>query len=351
MRTALHLTHLSTLVVGSAAFCTSPTALLAPSSRIYTRAPSLSAVPHDDEHNDHSGAFATLAARTLTGAAVTLAVLIAPLHTAAGGGIAHADEWGQETEAPTLFTGETVMICTKRGPLGACTQQTRRTAANDNDKAKAYFKDPSAEVKRKQERMLTSLDDDNEGNALIRKLRQQSSDNKEKNDNDVLVKTLINDQGANFGPFSQQVVILNTDGRTFTLLQNPQAMRLKNAGYIEDKKFVVQPSKEVIDQALVGGENLGDKIKGFFGGDKGKEGADGDVASSEAAEASGSAAGEDDAAAASGAKAGADTAGNVESSEAGGASSAAKEESAVAVSRDTASIETVGEATAESPDI
>lgn len=352
MRTALHLTHLSTLVVGSAAFSAGPTALLTPSSRIYTRALPLSAVPHDDGHRDHSRAFATLAARALTGAAVTLTVLTAPLNPA-GGGVAHADEWGQETEAPTLFTGETVMICTKRGPLGACTEQTRRTVANDNDKAKAYFKDPSAEVKRKQERMLTSLDDDNEGNALIRKLRQQSADNKEKNDNDVLVKTLINDQGASFGPFSQQVVILNTDGRTFTLLQNPQAMRLKKAGYIEDKKFVVQPSKEVIDEALVGGENLGDKIKGFFGSDKGTEGADGDVASSEAAEASGSAAGEDGAAA-SGSEASADTAGKVEgeSVAAGDASSsAATEDSAVPVSRDTASIETAGEATAESLDI
>jgi hypothetical protein len=27
------------------------------------------------------------------------------------------------------------------------------------------------------------------------------------------------------------VVILNTDGKTFTLLENPQAMRLKKAGY------------------------------------------------------------------------------------------------------------------------
>ena len=30
-----------------------------------------------------------------------------------------------------------------------------------------------------------------------------------------------------------KVVILNTDGKTFTLLENPQAMRLKKAGYSE----------------------------------------------------------------------------------------------------------------------
>lgn len=73
-------------------------------------------------------------------------------------------------------------------------------------------------------------------------------------------------QSASFGPFDRQVVILNTDGKTFTLLQNPQAMRLKKAGYIEDRKFVIQPSQQVIDDALEGKEGLGDAIKGIFGG-------------------------------------------------------------------------------------
>ena len=40
-------------------------------------------------------------------------------------------------------TGEESLICTKRGVLGACTKTVKRTAANDNDKAKKYFKDPS----------------------------------------------------------------------------------------------------------------------------------------------------------------------------------------------------------------
>lgn len=151
-----------------------------------------------------------------------------------------------------------------------------RTTQNDNDKALKYFKDPSAEVKRRQERMLQTMDEDSEGNALIQKLRKQSEDNKEKNDLTVLQKTLLNDQSASFGPFNSQVVILNTDGRTFTLLQNPQAMRLKKAGYIEDRKFVVQPSQEVIDEALEGKNELGDAIKGFFGG--GGEGGNGDGA-------------------------------------------------------------------------
>lgn len=106
---------------------------------------------------------------------------------------------------------------------------------------------------------------------MIQKLRRQSLDNKEKNDLAVLQKTLMNDRGASFGPFDRQVVILNTDGVTFTLLQNPQAMRLKDAGYIDDqRRFIIQPSKEVIEDALVAkegsGEGLGGALKGFFGG-------------------------------------------------------------------------------------
>lgn len=162
------------------------------------------------------------------------------------------------------------MICKRRGPLGACLETTIRTTENDNDKALKYFKDPSSEVKLKQQQSLETLNEASEGNALIQKLRKQSVDNKEKNDLLVYQKTLLNDQGASFGPFDRQVVILNTDGRTFTLLQNPQAMRLKKAGYIEDRKFVIQPSQDVIDDALEGKNEFGDAIKGFFGGGDGE---------------------------------------------------------------------------------
>lgn len=94
---------------------------------------------------------------------------------------------------------------------------------------------------------------------------------KERNDDMVRAKTLMNDSGASFGPFGGQVVILNTDGKTFTLLNNPQAMRLKKAGYIEDRKFVVQPSEQVIDDALEGKNDLLDGIKGIFGSKAGEE--------------------------------------------------------------------------------
>lgn len=248
---------LSALAIGSAdAFSTcSPNA----SHRTATSS-SLSAV--NANNNNNNQLFQTLVATT---AAMT--ILTSPLISLPGGGIANADEYGRETEAPTLFTGETTMICKKRGPLGACLETTIRTKENDNDKASKYFVDPSEKMRARQAQALASQEEDNEGNALIQKLRKQSLDNKEKNDLIVRQKTLLNDQSASFGPFDRQVVILNTDGKTFTLLQNPQAMRLKKAGYIEDRKFIIQPSQQVIDDALEGKEEgLGDAIKGFFGG-------------------------------------------------------------------------------------
>jgi len=76
-----------------------------------------------------------------------------------------------------------------------------------------------------------------------------------------------NFQSASFGPFSQQVVILNVDGKGFTLLQNPQAMRLKKAGFIKDRQFIKQPTEQELDDALVAdGPSLGDAISGFLGG-------------------------------------------------------------------------------------
>ena len=142
---------------------------------------------------DNSNIFKSpLSTRILTSTAVSLAVLTSPLHNTFNiNSVANADEWGIETEAPTLFTGETTMICKKRGPLGACLETTVRTVDNDNDKALKYFKDPAPDVKRKQERMLTQLDEDSEGNTLIQKLRKQSVDNKDKNDQAVQLKTQV----------------------------------------------------------------------------------------------------------------------------------------------------------------
>ena len=71
-------------------------------------------------------------------------------------------------------------------------------------------------------------------------------------------------QSASFGPFDRQVLILNEDGKGFTLLESPQAMRLKEAGFIQDKRFVKQPTEEQIADALTAEEpGLLDR---FFGG-------------------------------------------------------------------------------------
>lgn len=139
-----------------------------------------------ESNNNNNHLFQSLAATT---AAMT--ILASPLITSLP---ANADEYGRETEAPTLFTGETTMICKKRGPLGACLETTIRTAENDNDKASKYFKDPSEKMRARQAQALATQEEDNEGNALIQKLRKQSVDNKEKNDLIVRQKTLLNDQ-------------------------------------------------------------------------------------------------------------------------------------------------------------
>jgi len=58
--------------------------------------------------------------------------------------------------------------------------------------AKKYFKDPTELIKEKEAAMRGS--DNIEGNALIEKLKQQSVDNKEKNDLEVQRKTFENDE-------------------------------------------------------------------------------------------------------------------------------------------------------------
>ena len=56
---------------------------------------------------------------------------------------------------------------------------------------------------------------------------------------------------------------MNEDGKGFTLLENPQAMRLKKAGFIKDKKFIKQPTQQEIDDALEAG-GIG-FLEGIFG--------------------------------------------------------------------------------------
>jgi hypothetical protein len=109
-----------------------------------------------------------------------------------------ADEYGRETEAPTLETGESVMICTKRGPLGACSKTEYRTEANENDKAQKYFQTPTELVKRKDRESRTA--EDTEGNVLVERLKKQSEDNFEKNELLVRQRTQLNDAVSIFFP-------------------------------------------------------------------------------------------------------------------------------------------------------
>jgi len=157
-----------------------------------------------------------------------------------------ADEFGREIEMQFLDAGETVQICTKRGPLGKCEQTERRTVENENDKADKYFQQPTV-VAKNGNSIPTA---DSEGNLLIERLKKRSEENAEKNNELIYQRTLLNDSAASFGPFDSQVLILNENGKGFTLLANPQAMRLKKAGFIENKKFVKQPTQEEIDAAL-----------------------------------------------------------------------------------------------------
>lgn len=166
---------------------------------------------------------------------------------------ASADEIGRETEALFDITGESMMICTKRGPLGACLKTEYRTEYNDNDKAREYFS-KTTELATKRN---GSVDESNEGNALIEQLKKRSEDNSEKNDILVKQRTQLNDASANFGPFSKAVLVENENGNGFTLLENPQAMRLKKLGLIEKKKFTRQPTQEELDAALEEPERKG----------------------------------------------------------------------------------------------
>lgn len=209
-----------------------------------------------------------LMAKTMKGLLVGAASLTLASFTVFGSpAVTFADEYGKEVEAPTVFTGETAMICTKRGPLGACLKTSKRTVDNDNDKSDAYFRDPAESLKQKYSAQLAADESSTESNDLIQKLKQKTEDNKDRNALIVKQKTLQNDLGASFGPLDSQVVIMNANGETYTLLKGAQAMRLKDAGYIKDRRFVVQPSKEVIDKALQSEGGIGDVFKGLLGGD------------------------------------------------------------------------------------
>lgn len=93
-------------------------------------------------------------------------------------------------------TGETVEICTKRGPLGACLKTEMRTSENDNDKSQKYFRDQGDLIREKEEVLRGSAS--TEGNDLINKLKKQTEENREKNELYVQRKTFENNQVCAF---------------------------------------------------------------------------------------------------------------------------------------------------------
>jgi hypothetical protein len=145
-----------------------------------------------------------------------------------------------------------------------------RTEQNDNDKAKKYFRDPSEMIREKEAVLRGTSETSGENNALVEKLRQQTLDNKERNRLDVERRTFENDQSATTGPFDRQVIIMNTDGKTFVLLSSPQAMRLKSAGFINERRqFITQPTEQDLQDALEqqgNGEGLAGALQSIFGG-------------------------------------------------------------------------------------
>jgi hypothetical protein len=62
---------------------------------------------------------------------------------------------------------------------------------------------------------------------------------------------------------------MNTDGKTFTLLENPVAMRLKQAGFINDRRiFIKQPTADDLAQAesdAAAAASSGGLFQGLFG--------------------------------------------------------------------------------------
>lgn len=98
------------------------------------------------------------------------------------------------TSTTTTTTQYTFLqICTKRGPLGACLKTEVRTEQNDNDKANKYFSYTTKNLRERNE-LLLGTESSSGSNALIDRLRQQTDDNRERNQLEVDRKTFENDQ-------------------------------------------------------------------------------------------------------------------------------------------------------------
>eukprot|EP00540_Astrosyne_radiata_P002702 CAMPEP_0116836154 /NCGR_PEP_ID=MMETSP0418-20121206/7937_1 /TAXON_ID=1158023 /ORGANISM="Astrosyne radiata, Strain 13vi08-1A" /LENGTH=99 /DNA_ID=CAMNT_0004465889 /DNA_START=237 /DNA_END=536 /DNA_ORIENTATION=+ len=95
--------------------------------------------------------------------------------------MALADEISsKERDMPLVDTGESVTICIKRGPLGACTKSIERTKANDNDGATKYFqrvataKDPEEKEEEDQQAAMRG-EVEVTGDDLLNRIRKEAA--------------------------------------------------------------------------------------------------------------------------------------------------------------------------------
>ena len=196
-----------------------------------------------------------------------------------------ADDYGITVEAPTLYTGETIDICVKRGVLGACRKTQTRTDANDNDKSGKYMASKPAferstvdgAYKTVEEAPAPTIDllslpntpdtpmiisDENDppqpppppppspldNNPLINKLLQQSSDNKEANQVLIDKKTFSASVNGYESPLSSTKMVMNADGKTFSFLPSDQYSKLKKQELIRDDVFVRNPTADELTE-------------------------------------------------------------------------------------------------------
>ena len=112
--------------------------------------------------------------------------------------------------------------CARRTPLGACAEQ-----GVPADSAAGVA--PGTRPEEAKPRLLAMPEE--EESDLVRTLKQRSLENKEKNDREVLEKTLKAGMGGSFGPFANVAPVMRADG-SFETVPLAKLDRLRDKGYV-----------------------------------------------------------------------------------------------------------------------
>lgn len=152
---------------------------------------------------------------------------------------------GEDAYATQVFDAN---VCTKRTPLGACSEQGAMVDKVKPEEAKATA--PGGAL---------MAPEDYESSELIRRLRQKTADNAEANAREVKEKTLKNGLAGTFGPFSSEAPIMRPDGE-FDIVSLERFDRLKDAGKLTVSKTGLDTYIEGFDPTTFGA-----KKGGFFG--------------------------------------------------------------------------------------